>query len=218
MDFRPKEILFGTNSDGTKFRIENWNYDAFAGVDLARGLVNLCWLIFLGFLISPYFLLITLMVYCGRFNYLNILGAIIGTYMLYDAYNGWLFTTGMHIFFNEKWMNYIIYLNVISVVLHVFLILFGVSTHKLIVASIKSEEKRTEAFLILLVIIGSICVLITSSILTTSKGWMENKINANLHQIQHEQEVLDSIESARIYNGGDPYDRTDKGKGHSDAY
>ena len=23
MDFRPKEILFGTNSDGTKFRIEN---------------------------------------------------------------------------------------------------------------------------------------------------------------------------------------------------
>ena len=121
MDFRPKEILFGTNSDGTKFRIENWNYDAFAGVDLARGLVNLCWLIFLGFLISPYFLLITLMVYCGRFNYLNILGAIIGTYMLYDAYNGWPFTAGMHIFFNEKWMNYIIYLNVISVVLHVFL-------------------------------------------------------------------------------------------------
>ena len=27
MDFRPKEILFGTNSDGTKFRIENWNYE-----------------------------------------------------------------------------------------------------------------------------------------------------------------------------------------------
>jgi hypothetical protein len=86
MDFRPKEILFCTDSDGTKFRIENWNYDAFAGVDLAKGLVNLCWLIFLGFLISPYFLLIALMVYCGRFNYLNILGAIIGTYMLFDVY------------------------------------------------------------------------------------------------------------------------------------
>lgn len=218
MDFGPKEILLGTNSAGTKFRIENWNYDAFAGVDLARGLVNLCWLIFLGFLISPYFLVITLMVYCGRFNYLNIFGAIIGTYMLYDAYNGWPFTAGLHIFFNEKWMNYIIYLNVISVVLHVFLIFFGVTTHKMIVASIKSEEKRSEAFLILLAIIGGICFLNTSSILSTNKGWMENKINANIHQIQHEQEVLDSIESARIYNGGDPYDTTDKGKGHKEDY
>lgn len=51
MDFIPKEILFGTNSDGTKFRIENWNYDTLAGVDLARGLFNLWWLIFLAFLI-----------------------------------------------------------------------------------------------------------------------------------------------------------------------
>lgn len=218
MDFRPKEILFGTNSDGTKFRIENWNYDSLAGVDLARGLVNLWWLIFLAFLISPYFLVITLIVYCGRLNYLNIIGAAIGCYMLYDAYNGWIFTTGLHIFFNEKWMNYIIYLNVISVVLHVFLTLFGATTHKIIVASIKTEEKRTKAFLILLAIIGGVCILITSSILTTNKGWMEKKINANLYQIQHEQEVKDSIESATIYNGGDPYDPTDKGKGHRDDY
>ena len=103
-------------------------------------------------------------------------------------------------------------------VLHVYLTLFGVTTNKIIVASIESEEKRSEAFLILLAIIGIICFLITSSILSTNKGWMGKKLNANLNEIRHEQEVLDSIESARIYNGGDPYDHTDKGKGHKEDY
>tara|TARA_R110000782_G_scaffold144871_3_gene237703 strand:- start:9031 stop:9666 length:636 start_codon:yes stop_codon:yes gene_type:complete len=193
MDFRPKEVILTKNSNGTISRHEVWNYDTLAGVELAGSLVNLLYLIFVFFMIAPYFLLLSLATFCGRFNYINIIGAVIGGYVLYDAYNGWVFTIGMHIIFNESIFNYIIILNAVSVVIHVFLAIFGTITHKLIVDNFVLEETRKKIFIFIIVILGLITYAVSLHKTKSNPGWMEDKIQNNLYEIRHEQEVKDSL-------------------------
>jgi hypothetical protein len=82
MNFRPDNIFLGKNQDGSPLRIEEWNYNAYAGFELAGGLANLLWLIFLVFLLSPFFVYLTITMYNGRFNAINVVGLL-----------GWWFLT-----------------------------------------------------------------------------------------------------------------------------
>jgi hypothetical protein len=88
MNFRPDNIFLGKNQDGSPLRIEEWNYNAYAGFELAGGLANLLWLIFFGFLLSPFFVYLTITMYNGRFNAINVVGLLVGGFLTYDALNG----------------------------------------------------------------------------------------------------------------------------------
>jgi len=103
MDFRPKEVSFFKDSHGNVTRVETWNYDALAGVELAGMLMNLLWLIFVVFLVGPYLLFLSIIMFCGRFNFINVIGALFSCWMLYDAANGGLLTCGMNIIFSERY-------------------------------------------------------------------------------------------------------------------
>ena len=194
MDFRPKDVIFQKNPDGSSTRFEVWNYDTLAGVELFGMIANLLWMIFLVFLVGPYLLFISIMMFCGRFNFLNIIGGLFSIWVLYDAYNGGLLICGMNIIFNEKVFNYIVIINVISLVLNIFLSIFGTLTHKLIVKNIDLEKTRITIFSWILFILALISYIITVNNLESKPGWMRKNIDKHLNDIAKPQEVKDSLD------------------------
>jgi hypothetical protein len=86
MNFRP-DIYLGKNQDGSPLRIEEWNYNAYAGFRVSWFTANLLFNIF-GFLLSPFFVYLTITMYNGRFNAINVVGLLVGGFLTADALNG----------------------------------------------------------------------------------------------------------------------------------
>ena len=208
MDFRPKEVVFYKDASGKVMRLETWNYDTLAGVELAGMLMNLLWLIFVAFLIAPFFLYVTISMFCGRFNFLNVIGALVGCWVLYDASQGGLLTCGMNILFSEKVFNYIIILNAISVVLHIFLAVFGTITHKLIVDNLELEKTRVTIFCWIMFILGLITYHVQANKLNLHPGWMQKNIDTHIKEITRPQEIKDSLDHLIELKRMDDYDKS----------
>ena len=208
MDFRPKEVVFQKNPDGSSTRFEVWNYDTLAGVELFGMVANLLWMIFVVFLVGPYLLFLSIMMFCGRFNFMNVIGALFSLWMLYDASKGGVLTCGMNIIFNEKVFNYIVILNAISLVLNIFLAVFGTITHKLIVENVDLEKTRVTIFLWILFILGLITYHVEANKLQSNPGWMQKTIDTHLKDIARPQEIKDSLEHAIELKRMDDYDKS----------
>lgn len=208
MDFRPKEVVFYKNPDGKVMRFETWNYDTLAGVELFGMLANLLWMIFVVFLVGPYLLFLSIMMFCGRFNFINVIGALFSLWMLYDASKGGLLTCGMNIVFSEKVFNYIVILNAISLILNIFLAVFGTLTHKLIVENIDLEKTRITIFCWILFILGLITYHVEANKLQSNPGWMQKTIDSHLKDIARPQEIKDSLDHAIELKRMDDYDKS----------
>jgi hypothetical protein len=77
--------------------------------------------------------------YNGRFNAINVVGLLVG-FLTYDALNGGFHYNDKY-FCDETFINILIYLNIISIIIHGFLIIFGV-LHKLIVKCFDTVKVR----------------------------------------------------------------------------
>lgn len=108
MDFLPDKIHKGTNSDGTKYRISEWGRDSIGFVELPTGLGWLSFVAVLGFTLP----ILTLFV---RKNLvLNLISFFIGTYLVIDYTEYWLFSRFYMIFFSEQAMLVIISLTIVA--------------------------------------------------------------------------------------------------------
>jgi hypothetical protein len=170
--------------------------------------MNLLWLILVVFMIGPYLLFLSIRMFCGRFNFINVIGALFAIWMLYDASQGGLLTCGMNILFSEKVFNYIIILNAVSLVLNIFLAIFGTLTHKLIVENIELEKTRVTVFCWIIFLLGLITYNIESHRLNSHPGWMQKNIDTHLKDIARPQEIKDSLDHLIELKRMDDYDKS----------
>lgn len=178
MDFRPEKLYLGEHANGKPLRIEEWSFDTRAGVELMGSLVNLFTVILFAQIISPFILVFIILGYNGRFSIYNLIGLIVGSYFLIDAYNGWIITTILKIFLSEGVMNVLIYLNAIAVILHAFILVFGPLMHTLLVKNVNNEKVSINIFLMTLALIGVFTWMQTNEIIKVNPGWVERNVKA----------------------------------------
>lgn len=111
MDFLPRRIHRGTNSDGTSYRIEEWGRDGIGFVELPTGLGWFSTLAVLGFTL-PILSLFT------RNLLLNAISIVFGLYLIKDFNEYWLFSRFYMIFFSDSMMLLIISAVLVSTILN----------------------------------------------------------------------------------------------------
>ena len=201
MNFRPEKVFLGKNPDGSNLRIEEWNYDTRAGYELAGGFINLFSAVFFIQIISPFILILTILNFNGQKTILNLIGLALGSYFLYDAYNGWLVTNFLRILLSENIMNILIYLNAISVVLHAVLLLFGGVIYNVINSTCDTVENCKQTFMLIIVFIGFFSGYVTNGILNDNPGWLDKNIQECLDR-NKEPEPVEVKEPEPTYDDG----------------
>jgi hypothetical protein len=195
MDFRPTNVHFAYNPDGSKTRIETWDYDTIAGWELLGNFMNLIIMVFMFCLVSPFLLFLAIADFNGRFNVLTPVGAIVGSLVIYDAMHGTFFITLLNLFLPEWLMTVVVTLNVIAVITHIFLMIFGVLTHKFIVKWYETERARINVFVVIMLIVISFSKLYAGSLF--EEGWMKTNIDRNQNTIKLE---IEQENKQREYN------------------
>jgi len=217
MNFKPEKVFLGKNPDGSKLRIEEWNYNSRAGLELAGSFINLFVYVIFVQIASPYLLALSILTFDGRKNILNIIGLLLGFYFLYDASHGWLVTNFLHILLNETILNLFVYLNALSVVLHGVLLFFGGFLFRIINKNCKTKTKCEETFTSILAIIGFIVLLYTSTILNNNKGWVKKNISEYI-QRNKEPEPVQVEEIKPSYDDGFFHEDPDYKKRQDEFY
>jgi hypothetical protein len=206
MNFKPEKLLLGKGPNGKKFRIEQWNYDTRAGVELLSGFVNFYTSVLFAELMSPFMALITILSFNGKTNMFNLIGLGIGSYFLYDAYNGWLVTSFIRILLSDNMMNWLICLNAIAVLIHAVLFLFGPGLFKLITNTCSTYEKCNE--MLYLIMIGLVVFgwLFTSQILESHPGWCKKNIEACIERNKDPEPEPEKWDETQYNDGYFHYD------------
>lgn len=123
----PNKIFKGTNSDGSKFTVTEWDFADIATIDI----FNFCIMLGFGCLVSAFVpLLLTAMAiyyYNGRAKIFYVMTILISSYFIYDANHGWLVTMVLEFFFEQSSMNVLISATTACLVLNlVFLFVGGI--------------------------------------------------------------------------------------------
>lgn len=179
MNFGPKNIFKGTKSNGKSIRVEEWDYSTLAGSDLIGIFGKIFLGVFVGCIMSPILALQSIFRFGGQLKVICIIGIILSGFFLYECYIGGIILTAINIFLSEKPINFLVCINIISLLVHVFL-LFNSIIYLLISKLFKTEKSRTEFFIILLVILCTLAYKLTSGNLKEAEGWVKNNINTNL--------------------------------------
>ncbi len=124
LNITPKNVFKGTNSDGTKFTINEWDFGTLANLNIASLFVTFIGCVFLCSIAPFIFFIICVFTINGRPQILNILGILFSAYFLIDCYKGWIGTLTLNIVCDESQMKFMIGLNVACLITHlIFLFL-----------------------------------------------------------------------------------------------
>jgi hypothetical protein len=174
MNFLPKNTFVGTNSDGSSYRVHEWNYFDLLRIDLMGGMFLLILSIIFGAVISPIMIIMCILSYNGVFKIGYILCIIISSMFLYDCYSGWLATITLSFFFSESIMNFLVMLNIASIALSVFFTLFGRTFFKFLLS--KNNVGAGQGFFLIIGLIMFFSYLYSYSITDKNPGWLNRNI------------------------------------------
>lgn len=182
-NFLPKSVFKGTNSDGSRFIAREYDFETFAVLEsfnffaylLAGGL--LC------AIMSPIILLIIMLNFTGRFNYIYLLVFAFSGYFVYDCANGWIFSIFLNIFIEESGLIFLTCLNIGCLVVISFLTLFGRTTVNIINTIAGDEITRYVIFFIAMGIIFYIAYSVSGQ--NIDKDWLG--VTEGIKQMKEEQ-------------------------------
>jgi hypothetical protein len=133
INFTPRNIFKGKNSNGTSFTVEEWDFGTIANFEIAHLLVMIALGFAIGSVISPILLAISLIFFKGRAALLHIIGVIFSGYFLIDCYNDWIGIMVVYLFCDEPELIFIVALNFASLLTHASLVFFVSSLPKTII-------------------------------------------------------------------------------------
>ena len=108
MDLIPKSIFKGKDSNGTTFKVNEWNPDSVGNLDMSPMLPMICfWCCFMA-IASPIMLLLSLIYYRGLPQVSSIVGIVVGSIFLCACYYTWLPFLFLMIFVPNNYMDIII--------------------------------------------------------------------------------------------------------------
>jgi hypothetical protein len=140
MNITPKNILRGRNSDGSTFTIEEWDFATLANLQFASLFVMLIFLMAIASIASPILAVLAIISFSGKFNLMNLLSIIFGVYFIYDCSQGWMSVLALSLFAKESVINFILQLNIVSIIISSFLLIFGGLIRYLIVRPVEKYD------------------------------------------------------------------------------
>jgi hypothetical protein len=119
----PKSVYKGTNADGSKFTVEEWDYFSLKGGGYT-GIMNALVYFALTVVASPILLIVAVFTHNGKVQFSNILGFIFGLYFMIDSLNDWFITDFAKIFLSNSVLTILIRINIAAFICHIVLIIF----------------------------------------------------------------------------------------------
>lgn len=194
--FIPKNVFKGTDSNGNSYRFEEWDFSTLATMETFGFIFYMIIIFAFGSIAAPLLLLLFLISIgtSGRFIYL--ITGLISTYVLYDFANGWLCLISASFFLSDKYLNYVMNANIITLLVSVVFIIFGGLLDKFVfkpvsnltedefnkLNSTKQRELHKEIeikktyVIILIYILCLIGILIGTHIQNENKDWVKTNI------------------------------------------
>lgn len=124
---QPEKIFKGTNSDGTKFTVEQWNYNTFANIQFTWYLLIFVAGLLLCSLASLILAVITIFYFKKRPILLNVAGILVGIYFWIDYYQTWLVKLALNVFVDDKNIKVLFIFNIMAIITNIIcLIVFYV--------------------------------------------------------------------------------------------
>lgn len=179
MNYTPRSVFTGKGGDGNKITMMEWDFNTWAGFEIANNLVMLILLLALCSIASPIMLCIAIYNFSGRNKLQYLIGMIVSGYFLYDCSHGWIVLCTINLPFDESIINYLVGLNVASFILFTIFLLVGGMLYDFIESAFSELLDRWCIFLGIVLVIGILSVMITTNEKEKHKGW----ITANIHEI-----------------------------------
>ena len=160
--FTPKSVFRGVNSDGTKYKMEEWEPGSISGGDTDGAVgyfVGACLALIAVSVISPIALLIALIMFKGRIMIANIIGIVVGFYFLYDNSHGWICTRLLKVTLRDRvdsvdeTCNMLVSLTIASIVCHIIMFIIPIYTNGELY-EVKSESDKVTNKLRIIMFIG----------------------------------------------------------------
>lgn len=117
----PKNVFKGVNSDGSTFRVEEWDYGDLATLEVPQAIFMFIVCLAVASVAAP-ILTLLLLLYVGidaRFRYL--FTALLSGYVLYDFYHGWLCLSAIQFFLSDNLISYLMIANLMAFVISVLM-------------------------------------------------------------------------------------------------
>lgn len=185
MDFMPKYILKGKNSNGSSSRTEVWDFPTLVTMETPSYIILLVMGLMTVPFIGPLLLLFSLLKCGGRAPILNLIIIFFSAYFLYDCAHGMLAITVLSWFFNEENINIIVGINTAALTIGSFFLIFSGLIYSLVLspynaideeAKLKASEKvETNLVVLICFVIILTCIMIGVGYNTAAKhkGWVQ---------------------------------------------
>lgn len=183
MGFLPKEIIRGTNSDGSRFSAETWDFGDWQDFRLGYLIFILILIAFICPFASALMLLASVSEFEDRPKMNNIVGILVGVYFLCDAYNQWWVFHISRAIVGDTMFKYFIILTIASIITHCYLLFEMDNIYNKLSLTIKDSTERKGGFLAYIVgllIIGHVFGFIGSKMFdlkVIDKEKVETKLN-----------------------------------------
>lgn len=124
-NFMPKNIFKGTNSDGTTFRVEEWDFITLSNMELPRIIVMAIFFLVFSAFASPILTLLFIFGSVFRAKIFYFISGLVAAFMIYDFTYGIFILEALSMFFDNAGITYILFANILSLVIAVIMFFFG---------------------------------------------------------------------------------------------
>src|ERR1035438_6864861 len=111
MNITPRSIIKGTNSDGTSYTMEDWDYSTLANLQSVGLFFMLIGAAIFSSIAGPITLVVCILTMNGRVKLANIFGILATAYFLIDASNCWIMSQLIHFFCDNTQFKILIGIN-----------------------------------------------------------------------------------------------------------
>ncbi|MBU3661140.1 MAG: hypothetical protein FGM14_14800 [Flavobacteriales bacterium] len=175
MNIFPKNVLVGKRKDGSKFTIEEYDYNTYAGLQSIDNIATLVCICLIAMIVSPILLLIVLLQFAGRFHIGFIICIVFSGYFVLDCYKGWILSSVLNIFVEGPVLSFFVKMNIACIGLSLYYLLFGNVTFQTVLESTNIIFFRYILFFGYTLLLGFILYAFSGKFI--SDNWVSENIN-----------------------------------------
>jgi hypothetical protein len=178
-NFLPKSVFTWTNSDGSRTTAREYDYETFITLEFGSLLASLFSLALFGVFLSPFLLIIALLTFSGSFNLRFLACILVSSYVLFDAYQGWILLRLLDFLFSESQLNVLMAINAGVLLVSLIMFIFGGFIHGIITNLTKVIFNRWLIFILFSLLIFKIGYSMNKSLTKNNFGWVHNHLFVN---------------------------------------
>jgi hypothetical protein len=190
MNITPKNTYKGRNSDGSTFRIQEWDFATLSNMELSGYAIVFVFCMALIPIISPLITILAILGFSGRFNFMYVLSILFGGYFLYDCSHGWMGVLCLSFFASEPTIGLFVKLNIASIVITSVLMIFGG-----VIADMITSSRNAVVFYVFIAVVFMGSFLMSGSVVPKEKGWVKRNLDYVSPQ-EKEENRQDSLKNA----------------------